>query len=716
MPHPPLNDTMQKPLANPVPLPSPEDGGDSTARSITPLPPWDARLDKLEKELHQALERISQLESSNFERPLELDLHGQKTQPTVYVRGANVKEGILNKEKSAEAADESGGLKADDRHPSVSLATARDHLTEMARENNGYEIKANCWEASILIGEASVGWAGSLFLSLGMLLSVISDFTFIYVLTFTPAEFVNSSRPSNEALKEWRYTEGHDQKNMLGPKSLLAAVCEVSPLLSMASAQAALVRDMNGYESVEFSSGAVLAMLVILMWFLLVTSDVKECCQFVLALLRLKRGRKTEFSLMEDTEQIVIDQISYARVGLIILLQAFRLTIACALFVVGALWLAAEINIEALVLNAAALGFVLDVDEVLYNHFAPDVAKLVIQNTAPLPGPSSSRLTTRNVGPCAMAILSMTTAAFYFFFLVLPQVRDIRLAKTVLCGGDQDFVFIDYAFFPQTASAEAHYSESVIERTNHFKVDFLSNYADRDASSPPTWLDTSELHEAVAAGPLSLYPRRCEDHPDLRRVKLRLDVVDFVPFFQAFTGNLDAVSCEALHRHCYAPNSFWVRNLCPKTCGCDIYRGELWVRTGCPQTCEENENFWDQERSRPCENPNKTWLQNDPVWVAWWVGNWTPWYTAQWPEGFAAQRVPGCELLEHGSEAGLLPELLCAHGDAALFSGSLRIFCPETCGCNQSPHLDGCPMSCASRHHVLSPGLVQASEQPSSTR
>jgi len=473
---------------------------------------------------------------------------------------------------------------------------------------------------------------------------------------------------------------------------LISAVCEGSPLLSIATSQASLVQDFVAYASADsaLSSGGILAMLVIFMWFLSVGQELQGCFGFVSAILRLKRSSCTEFALADDESMVAVNTISHARLAFVLGVSAVRMIIGLALFLVGGLWLAAEVNIENLVLNAAALEFVMNFDEVLYYHFAPDIAQVVIQHATQLPGPSRRRWIGINGGPVIMFFLSILVVFVYLSFFVWPQILEIYQAQETLCGGDQGFVYVDLGFFPQTATTETD-SDHLLQRTSKFQADFLHKYAFRDAISETTWLHASELRQAVEAGALSLYPRRCEDHQDLHRVELRLDLVDFVPFFQAFSGRSDAVSCEALADQCYATNSFWVRFLCPKTCGCDVYRGGLWVRTGCPQTCEENEYYWDQRDALACEDVSNTELQNDSIWTSWWVGNWTPWYHAQWAEGFEAQLVPGCDILS-GNESGWLPELLCAYGDAAKFSGSLRLFCPETCGCKRSPN--GCPGTC----------------------
>jgi len=668
-----------------------------------------SRVTHLEKQLELALERILQLE--NWLPPPHPPVASEDYTEKQKEEKEEKKETKEKKEKDEEALAIVSVLgqseepqpqeKRSERIMTTSLRHARTKLLEIGGAMPGHEVKDTIWEASLLIGQEYVGAAGSFFLCLGMVLNIIGVLGFLYVLMFTPDAFVHSSPPDHDTIRNWRYLEGHHQKNMVESRSLISSLCdrEASSFLTSATTQLNLYGYMTSYvdgnndEDGFFYLGSFLAMLVEVMWLLLVFQELQECVSFMSAVLCLERSSTTDVALAADESHVVINTISRTRCGFILALSVLRMIVATGLWLLGALWLAAEINIENLVLNAAALEFILGLDEILYRHFVPHIVKVIISHGIKLPAvPHIRRYGNLGIGPIVMLSVLIVVSSSIFSLLVWPLTEGIIDAQAIMCGGDTEFVYVDLDSFPQMAATNVTDSSRQHRTVSQFHADFLEAYAHRNSTSDRTWLHVAELEQAVDAGALSLYPRTCEDHPDLHEVKHRLDVVDFVPFFQAFSDRSE-ISCESLADLCYATNSFWVRFLCPVTCGCNVYPGSLWVRNGCPQTCEENQSYWDQEDSVPCKDPNKTELQNDAIWISWWVGNWTPWYTAQWPDGFAAQRVPGCEILA-GDEAGLLPELLCAYGDAAGFSGSLRMFCPEACGC-RGGELEGCPKTCA---------------------
>eukprot|EP00930_Biecheleria_cincta_P100396 TRINITY_DN92034_c0_g1_i1.p1 TRINITY_DN92034_c0_g1~~TRINITY_DN92034_c0_g1_i1.p1 ORF type:complete len:795 (+),score=110.54 TRINITY_DN92034_c0_g1_i1:341-2386(+) len=607
-------------------------------------------------------------------------------------------------------------------------------VAEFAREMDGHEIKESCWDVFVFFGEPSIGIGGSACIVFSIILTCIGNFLFLYVLLFTKETFVQQERPTSETLRTWRYTIGHAHKNMLASQSLVSAVCDGTQLLIQASEQSQLAQDIEAY-GVSVSSGIMLALLVILLWFLTVLGEVEEACNFAAGvrrlhmprelpesgerpesssqepirrsstsstLLRASELRKAGSFSLEHSEQdgkIAFHALSRPIIALNLLVCLVRVVFAIVLFVVGAFWLANTLNVENLVLNAAALEFVMTLDELVYKAIVPDLVKALRNNAVKLPPPPADwqrycKCTVSGIDPAPVFRFGLAMLALTGFFVgvLYPQQVEIRTLHETLCGGDLEFVDIEMEYFPQVAQTKIDDAEDLVVRTAEFKINFLEKYAKLNGTQP-TWLKYAEMQTAVDAGALSLYPRKCQDSNDLRNVKLRSDVVDFVEFFQAYAGNDRVDSCGALQSMCRYTTAFWIRFLCPQTCGCDEYRGTLWIRTGCPQTCEETVKYRQEETSLECKDSPSAELRNDPTWIKWWVGNWSPWYAAQW-EGFETNEVPDCKVLAASNlEAGALPQLLCAYGDSARFSGNLRLFCPTTCGCQNGD--EGCPSSCS---------------------
>jgi len=606
----------------------------------------------------------------------------------------------------------------------ASMSLNNIDIAEMAQEMDGHALQDSCWDAFAFFAEPSIGFGGSLCILFGILLTCFGNGLFLYVLLNTNETFVQAERPAAETLRTWRYTIGHSQKNMLASQSLVSAVCDGTQLLIQASEQAQLAQDIEAYGfGSSTSPGMMLGLFVILLWFLTVVDEIEKAFSFAAGVGRLSKRKlpgsssnagqapKSSSSLrlsykvqefidfsFDDSKKITFHALSYARIASTMLVCFVRVGVAVALFVVGAWWLAKTLNIENLVLNGAALEFVMNLDELVYRAFIPDSIKALVNNADKLPGPQSINFHKRKVmginpAPVLRLGLAIVAVGGFLAAVLIPQQIEIQTLHEILCGGDLDFVNIDMDYFPQPVHTQVDGDEDgLVARAAEFKISYLERYAKLEGMKP-TWLQSQEMQKALDAGALSLYPRKCEDHSDFRNVELRSDKVDFVDFFQAYAGRDDATTCGALKDLCRNTTSFWIRFLCPQTCDCDRYRGPLWVRSGCPQTCEKSEKFLKEENTVECKDAPSAKLQNDSVWKLWWVGKWSDWYADQWV-GFKSNKVPDCNILNaSNTTAGALPELLCAYGDSAQFSGSLRLFCAETCGCQKGG--EGCPSNCA---------------------
>ena len=147
----------------------------------------------------------------------------------------------------------------------------------------------------------------------------------------------------------------------------------------------------------------------------------------------------TEMLLADDAISFV--SISTGRMCFVLVTQTVRLAIACLLLVSGAEWLAYTTSMSDMLLNAVALEFVLNIDELVFEALGPLQLKNVIDLCSSLPGPPVTRWRGIDRTACMTFVIFAGSASLIVFFWLLPY-RDVLIeTKSALCGGERDFVF-----------------------------------------------------------------------------------------------------------------------------------------------------------------------------------------------------------------------------------------------------------------------------------
>jgi len=98
------------------------------------------------------------------------------------------------------------------------------------------------------------------------------------------------------------------------------------------------------------------------------------------------------------------------------------------------MWLAYTIRLGDLLLNAAALHLVIELDELMYDAFATPKARLIIKQCKPLP-------TWRGKPNPLISFLFIAVVISVTQITILsPQERLLEDAQEAICGGNLDFV------------------------------------------------------------------------------------------------------------------------------------------------------------------------------------------------------------------------------------------------------------------------------------
>ena len=164
--------------------------------------------------------------------------------------------------------------------------------------------------------------------------------------------------------------------------------------------------------------------------------------------------------LREDGHYVITGAGSLRFCGVIVV-GAGRFAIAAFLIIYGSLFLAYTISIADLVLNAVALEFILNIDELIYSTLAPIRTKTIIPRIAPfsLTHFQYGGMDSRSVLTVVLIIASLSSV---LVSVVQPQLSNLRNAKAAICGGDTYFVYaIDQVSSHRTYGLVARQAQSI---------------------------------------------------------------------------------------------------------------------------------------------------------------------------------------------------------------------------------------------------------------
>ena len=571
------------------------------------------------------------------------------------------------------------------------------------------------------MGLDEIGSLGSLMICIGFCLCFGMQLLFCWVVY---ASFLdNDPKYDLQYLKEWRVMYGHGvaSYDVASGSSLVSKVCE-GKAFEQDWWNNNLLGEIDRYLMPLFDTvlpnlgvGVVLSSLAISVWACHVAAELQYVGRLGVALHRLPRG-ETLVARMREGER-TFQSISCCRLAVLHVVLFCRMFVAILLGVSGALWLCKTRDTSEIFLNAVALDFVLEVDDVLFRVLAPRRMLLYMKSIRPLD------LGTRKMwhgvdAQCVLKLIALVTTVWLFVSTTLQNNADeARQARDMLCGGNRDFIYgthptLGPMFVMDTKNFSMSGSSSMLSGMRPLVTDVVFSYqkdevAHRmwrssinggsiaikhtlDFEDLQAWLTKSdtEAPEETGMGSRS-YGTRCED---------RGNGTDFWeadwlwPTVKALT-NQRASDCQTALPFCDRRDLPLVRMLCPQTCGCMSPASGLYADNGCRQLCQQEGLFQIGLNSTECEDLQS----NDPrreSWNRWWNGfydyNLVEWGTANLMMQFADQGSEGnCSFV--GSMDWIV-STACMHNQRRPAS----MFCPQTCGCtapNPSPEL-WCPRTC----------------------
>eukprot|EP00747_Dinoflagellata_sp_TGD_P068467 gnl/TRDRNA2_/TRDRNA2_155723_c2_seq1.p1 gnl/TRDRNA2_/TRDRNA2_155723_c2~~gnl/TRDRNA2_/TRDRNA2_155723_c2_seq1.p1 ORF type:complete len:330 (-),score=39.23 gnl/TRDRNA2_/TRDRNA2_155723_c2_seq1:583-1539(-) len=251
---------------------------------------------------------------------------------------------------------------------------------------------------------------------------------------------------ANDA-KTWRETAAHS-KELYDPitgASLVKRVCTGDGSLTLATMQSDTVFDIGMYEEnyAGVSVGMLLCTVIMAVWFLTMAHEIVVIYQHFVAYSRIpKHWRETRFVYQkEDHTSMGIESLSYFRSAFMTLLLLFRMSIACTLLISGGIWLCQTFAVPDLVLNGAALAFILEIDELIFNTLVPVGAECLVRHLDPIRIGKPWRwkgLGLRTVTTLVGCIIFLSVMVSHVAIPFRSKLKEIMM---YMCDGDKDFIF-----------------------------------------------------------------------------------------------------------------------------------------------------------------------------------------------------------------------------------------------------------------------------------
>eukprot|EP00747_Dinoflagellata_sp_TGD_P116018 gnl/TRDRNA2_/TRDRNA2_172274_c0_seq25.p1 gnl/TRDRNA2_/TRDRNA2_172274_c0~~gnl/TRDRNA2_/TRDRNA2_172274_c0_seq25.p1 ORF type:complete len:555 (+),score=100.43 gnl/TRDRNA2_/TRDRNA2_172274_c0_seq25:84-1748(+) len=260
-----------------------------------------------------------------------------------------------------------------------------EHVREKFLSSSTNSLESSVWDAALFIGVDIVGTGSSLMTAVALSINVVCQIFFCIMAT---DPMIRDMRVNQKDVKKWRETVAHSRPwhDPMMRASMVSRVCSDDGSLTVGSTQKDTVHDILLYQDVYFGLpvGVLLCTFVVFIWYLTMCQEFVSIWKHLYSYSQLpKRWGSTRFALSGDS--ITIKCLSYPRAFFICLLLLLRAGIAGNLLYAGSVWLSRTYSVPDLVLNGAALAFILDIDELLFDTLVPRGAENLVQQLDELP-------------------------------------------------------------------------------------------------------------------------------------------------------------------------------------------------------------------------------------------------------------------------------------------------------------------------------------------
>lgn len=585
-----------------------------------------------------------------------------------------------------------------------------------------YEFGASTWDIIVFMGSTTIGHGTSMVIACLVFIKLAIQFT------FTAVVFINFTLPSIgqddiDGAKSWRERIGHhlEYVDELTHWSLTSRACGHDSALELSAKQYIMITDLQDYLKLKETGyksafhGGTLCMVALSCWYLMVSEELHAAFDLFRAISAVTSFDGGRTKVVRDGEGgYCLQRVSYRKYVLAAFCLFYRLGIIGVLFYSGTLFLTYTINTTQLLLNALALGIIVDIDHVVFESLATASLRHLMAKMQPIIMPRWSHFKGIDMKSCSLLLLLPTGLLFVYITCVSPMLHDLDRLFDAYCGGNKDFAWsmskLDIVMMAPTSkyngsqSTEAALSRAVGEALGQ------STAADRSQMEFSIW--TPSLTRLMAESRYTFQESLDTLQP------LCVDMDDYLPalrYLQAIHGG-SVSNCTDAKSWCtsvsYLPDlkpdggkGVITRALCPVTCGCFDLRSPVFLVDGCPTSCTSmaNEQYVRSLRlNGSCTqefSPDE--LRTFPFFASW-IHQMKTYAQSKFPvNGSYGIKVlqaadslwqHGCAAIDHHLAGDFEP---CQDWGPLPFR-TLRNLCPLTCGClrGDTETKVSCPWSC----------------------
>jgi len=422
--------------------------------------------------------------------------------------------------------------------------------------------------------------------------------------------------------------------------SLVDKVCSGSATLDTSADQVEM------YDSAhQFVGGGPLLLIVsLLCWLAGILIELTKIQPFSTCALSL-RGSITNFELSDDMTSVKIHSLSNGRTAFIFALAVIpRIGIAIGLGIIGVMYLLYTRALADLLLNCMCLGFVLDLDELVYEAFAPKRIKFFRDLIEPVEYPSKHAMGLVAYMQGALLGVALLGLVFIYVFVIQGITTSIGQLQEVLCGGNTHFVYTTSAATGRVLAAASFFDEDdegiswtdaelSLLQLAHPELD--AKFFDQEEVDASESTDTWAWLRPAGASSLDDEDATITD-VDYINMLSKASVAETVNDMSCsdLCGNAsndtatatilgrsigtDPIFCEGAVEKCWLRNMTAMRTNCGNTCGCGSAKPSFagFFQTqdqGCPSGCSNDRKI--ALAGMGCNDTNITTVISNDIWT-----------------------------------------------------------------------------------------------------
>ena len=317
-------------------------------------------------------------------------------------------------------------------------------------------LRESFWDAIFVSGLGGLGITTTFLVMVGTLVSICSRSVFCWIVF---SAFATPDAKYDAAwLVDWRLLVGHSIHgyDANSDSSLVSRACRGKPFDREWWAHS-LLNEIDDYLTPMFSEeltvGFILSSLAVAIWLAYIAKELQRVATLILNLCAIPKGptlvvdmhharatahRHSGTQAAQASNLRCFHSMSTARRSFLLLTLVVRAVLAALLGFCGALWLCRTRDIEKIIQNGVALVFVLEIDELLFELFAPLHASRFVISMARYE--QSTKAWVYNLASVLQLLAYLGICLCFVWLQVSGNIHSAMVVREIICGGNQDFI------------------------------------------------------------------------------------------------------------------------------------------------------------------------------------------------------------------------------------------------------------------------------------